>query len=61
MFGSITRLADQKGVDIELGALEEMLSSRICTLGFAGQRGCRFMKKAYHAVAWRDVIRRKWR
>jgi len=27
LFGSITRLADQKGVDIQLGALEEMLSS----------------------------------
>ncbi len=29
MFGSITRLADQKGVDIQLGALEEMLSARM--------------------------------
>ncbi|MDB6019968.1 MAG: glgA [Pedosphaera sp.] len=29
LFGSITRLADQKGVDIQLGALEEMLSSQI--------------------------------
>ncbi|HKQ38324.1 MAG TPA: glycogen synthase GlgA [Verrucomicrobiae bacterium] len=27
LFGSITRLVDQKGVDITLGALEEMLSS----------------------------------
>jgi len=27
LFGSITRLADQKGVDIQLGALEEMLSA----------------------------------
>ncbi len=27
LFGTITRLTDQKGVDIELGALEEMLSS----------------------------------
>jgi starch synthase len=27
MFGSITRLADQKGLDIQLGALEEMLST----------------------------------
>ena len=27
LFGSITRLADQKGVDIQLGALEEMLAS----------------------------------
>ena len=26
LFGSITRLADQKGLDIQLGALEEMLS-----------------------------------
>ena len=29
MFGSVTRLADQKGVDIQLGALEEMLSSEM--------------------------------
>jgi starch synthase len=29
LFGSITRLADQKGVDIQLGALEEMLSSNM--------------------------------
>ena len=29
LFGSITRLADQKGVDIQLGALEEMLSSNL--------------------------------
>ena len=29
VFGSITRLADQKGVDIQLGALEEMLSARL--------------------------------
>jgi starch synthase len=27
LFGSITRLADQKGVDIQIGALEEMLSA----------------------------------
>lgn len=29
LFGSITRLADQKGVDIQLAALEEMLSANI--------------------------------
>jgi starch synthase len=29
LFGTISRLADQKGVDIELGALEEMLNSDI--------------------------------
>ena len=29
LFGSITRLADQKGVDIQLGALEEMLSANM--------------------------------
>ncbi|HEX3856102.1 MAG TPA: glycogen synthase GlgA [Verrucomicrobiae bacterium] len=29
LFGTISRLAEQKGVDIELGALEEMLSSDI--------------------------------
>lgn len=29
LFGSITRLADQKGVDIQLGALEEMLAANV--------------------------------
>ncbi len=29
LFGTITRLAEQKGVDIKLGALEEMLSSKL--------------------------------
>ena len=29
LFASITRLADQKGVDIQLGALEEMLASNM--------------------------------
>jgi starch synthase len=29
LFGTITRLTDQKGVDIELGALEEMLEANI--------------------------------
>ena len=29
VFGSVTRLADQKGVDIQLGALEEMLAADI--------------------------------
>jgi starch synthase len=29
LFGTISRLADQKGVDIELGALEEMLNTNI--------------------------------
>ena len=29
LFGSISRLADQKGVDIQLGALEEMLSANL--------------------------------
>lgn len=29
LFGAVTRLADQKGVDIQLAALEEMLSSRM--------------------------------
>jgi len=29
LFGTVTRLAEQKGVDIQLGALEEMLSSNI--------------------------------
>ena len=29
LFGNITRLADQKGVDIQLGALEEMLGANM--------------------------------
>ncbi len=29
LFGTVSRLADQKGMDIELGALEEMLSSEM--------------------------------
>ena len=29
LFGTISRLADQKGVDIQLGALEEMLNTDI--------------------------------
>lgn len=29
LFGSVTRLAEQKGLDIQLGALEEMLSSNM--------------------------------
>jgi len=29
LFGTITRLAEQKGVDIQLGALQEMLSTRM--------------------------------
>jgi len=29
LYGTITRLTDQKGVDIELGALEEMLSTKM--------------------------------
>ena len=29
LFGTITRLAEQKGVDIKLGALEEMLSANM--------------------------------
>src|SRR5579863_6386088 len=35
LFGSITRLAEQKGLDIQLGALEEMLSTdmQFCLLG----------------------------
>ncbi|HZQ46101.1 MAG TPA: glycogen/starch synthase, partial [Verrucomicrobiae bacterium] len=35
LFGCITRLAEQKGLDIQLGALEEMLSSNMqfCLLG----------------------------
>jgi len=51
LFGSVTRLADQKGMDIQLGALEEMLSSdmQFVLLG----TGAPVFEKAY-----RDLARR---
>ena len=51
VFSNITRLADQKGVDIQLGALEEMLSTRMqfVLLG-SGWGG---YEAAYHRLARR--------
>jgi starch synthase len=51
LFGSITRLADQKGLDIQLGALEEMLNSdmQFVLLG-SGQ--------AEYEKAYRELARR---
>jgi len=51
LFGSITRLADQKGVDIQLGALEEMLAApmQFCLLG----SGSPEFEQGYHNLARR--------
>jgi len=51
LFGSITRLADQKGVDIQLGALEEMLSAdmQFALLG----SGSPEFERAYRSLAGR--------
>src|SRR5581483_7081990 len=51
LFGSITRLADQKGLDIQLGALEEMLSSGI-QFALLGS-GSPIYEKAYQTLARR--------
>jgi starch synthase len=52
LFGTITRLADQKGVDIQLGALEEMLTTNIqfVLLGSGSpeyERGYKMLAKRY--------------
>src|SRR5438309_1527457 len=51
LFASITRLADQKGVDIQLGALEEMLAAdlQFVLLG----SGHSHYERAYQALARR--------
>jgi starch synthase len=51
LFGTITRLADQKGVDILLGALEEMLAAdmQFMLLG----SGDPYFEKAYSALSRR--------
>jgi starch synthase len=51
LFGSVTRLADQKGVDIQLGALEEMLASgmQFVLLG----SGAADLERAYRELAAR--------
>ena len=51
LFGTISRLAEQKGVDIELGALVEMLSADI-QLVLLGS-GSRLYERGYHELARR--------
>lgn len=51
LFGSITRLADQKGLDIQLGALEEMLNSRMQFILLGS--GSPEYEKAYRELARR--------
>lgn len=51
LFGSITRLADQKGVDIQLGALEEMLSANLQFLLLGS--GSPEFERAYQSLAAR--------
>lgn len=51
LFGSITRLADQKGVDIQLGALEEMLASNM-QFALLGSGSLEF-ERAYMSLAKR--------
>jgi len=51
LFGSITRLADQKGVDIQLGALEEMLQSEMQFVLLGS--GSPYFEKAYQDLAKR--------
>jgi len=51
LFGTITRLAEQKGVDIQLGALEEMLGTdiRFVLLG----SGSAAFERGYHKLSGR--------
>ncbi|HWY74806.1 MAG TPA: glycogen synthase GlgA [Verrucomicrobiae bacterium] len=51
LFASITRLAEQKGLDIQLGALEEMLSSRIQFVLLGS--GANLYERAYRALVRR--------
>jgi len=51
MFGTISRLAEQKGVDIQLGALEEMLSADIQFVLLGS--GNPDYERGYHALARR--------
>ncbi|MDB6065964.1 MAG: glycogen/starch synthase, ADP-glucose type [Pedosphaera sp.] len=51
VFASITRLADQKGLDIQLGALEEMLSTNMQFVLLGS--GSEAYEKAYRALATR--------
>jgi starch synthase len=51
LFGTITRLAEQKGVDIQLGALEEMLSADIQFVLLGS--GSAAFERDYHELARR--------
>jgi starch synthase len=51
LFGTISRLADQKGVDIELGALEEMLTGNIQFIQLGS--GSPEYERAYRGLAAR--------
>ncbi len=51
LFGSITRLADQKGLDIQLGALEEMLGANMQFVLLGS--GSPVYEKAYQSLARR--------
>ncbi len=51
LFGTITRLAEQKGVDIQLGALQEMLSTRMQFVLLGS--GSPAYERGYHELARR--------
>lgn len=51
LFGTITRLADQKGVDIQLGALQEMLSTKMQFILLGS--GSHAYERGYHELARR--------
>jgi starch synthase len=51
LFGTVTRLADQKGMDIQLGALEEMLHANI-QFALLGS-GSMAYERGYHELARR--------
>ena len=51
LFGTITRLAEQKGVDIQLGALEEMLSAKMQFVLLGS--GSPVYERGYHELARR--------
>jgi starch synthase len=52
LFGSINRLVDQKGVDIQLGALEEMLSANLQFVLLGS--GAAVFENGYHHLARRN-------
>ena len=51
LFGTISRLAEQKGVDIQLGALQEMLSTRMQFILLGS--GSPAYERGYHELARR--------